>query len=141
MSNQNQNQNQIQNQNANQNQIVSNEEIWQENLRRNEEQRRKQNKWFNMQPGEKATLEFLPDFGPVFKDFDGDGKAETLRYEYKVVDVNHPEEGVKPWDVSKSWSETIDYLLSQGHRILKVERVGSGMKTRYYFSSAGHTAT
>jgi hypothetical protein len=36
-----------------------------------------------MQPGEKATLQFLPEFEPVMKDFDGDGIAETLRYEYK----------------------------------------------------------
>jgi hypothetical protein len=87
-----------------------------------------------MQPGEKATLQFLPDFGPVMKDFDGDGVAETLRYEYRIIDVNHPEAGPKPWDVSKMWSETIDHLLNQRHHVLKVERVGSGMKTKYYFS-------
>jgi hypothetical protein len=34
-------------------------------------------------------LEFLPEFGPVMKDFDGNGIAETLRYEYKVVDLNN----------------------------------------------------
>lgn len=117
-----------------QNQIVTDSDIWQENLRKNEEQRRRQAKWFNLQPGEKATLEFLPDFGPVFKDFDNDGIAETLRYEYKVIHLENKEDGVKPWDLSKSWSESIDYLLKQGHRILRVERVGAGMKTRYMFS-------
>lgn len=116
------------------NQIVIDNDLWLENLRKNEEQRRKDSKWFNMQPGEKAVLEFLPEFGPVIKDFDGDGIAETLRYEYKVIDVNHREEGPKPWDLSKSWSEEIDYLLKQGHHILKVERVGSGKKTKYYFT-------
>jgi hypothetical protein len=89
-----------------------------------------------MQPGEKTVLEFLPEFGPVYKDFNGDGIAETLRYEYKVIDVNHKDAGVKPWDVSKRWSEQIDHLLQQGHHILKVERVGSAMKTNYYFTPA-----
>lgn len=87
-----------------------------------------------MQPGEKTVLEFLPEFGPIMKDFDGDGVAETLRYEYKVVDLNNKGDGPKSWDLSKTWSESIDYHLKQGHRILKVERVGSGMKTKYHFT-------
>jgi hypothetical protein len=108
---------------------------WLENLKRNEDQRRKQKQWFSIQPGEKTVLEFLPEFGPVMKDFDGDGVAETLRYEYRVVDVNNKADGPKPWDVSKTWSVEIDYLLKQGHHILKVERVGSGKKqTKYYFT-------
>ena len=107
---------------------------WLENLKRNEDQRRKQKQWFSIQPGEKTVLEFLPEFGPVMKDFDGDGVAETLRYEYRVVDVNNKADGPKPWDVSKTWSVEIDYLLKQGHHILKVERAGSGMKTKYHFT-------
>jgi hypothetical protein len=77
------------NQNENYKTTNNSNEIWLENLRKNEDQRRKASQWFNMQPGEKATLQFLPDFGPVMKDFDGDGVAETLRYEYRIVDVNH----------------------------------------------------
>ena len=61
-------------------------------------------------------------------------KLQRQRYEYKVIDVNHREDGPKPWDLSKTWSEQIDYLLKQGHHILKVERVGSGKKTKYYFT-------
>ncbi len=34
----------------------------------------------------------------------------------------------------KTWFVEIDYLLKQGHHILKVERVGSGMKTKYHFT-------
>jgi hypothetical protein len=134
MSQTNQNEKTNSNQNENYKTTNNGNDIWLENLRKNEEQRKRTSQWFNMQPGEKATLEFLPDFGPVMKDFDGDGIAETLRYEYRIIDVNHPEDGSKPWDVSKMWSETIDYLLKQGHHVLKVERVGSGMKTKYYFS-------
>ena len=61
----------------NQNQNNNGNNAWLENLRKNEEQRRKDSKWFSMQPGEKAVLEFLPEFGPVMKDFDGDEIAET----------------------------------------------------------------
>jgi hypothetical protein len=109
-------------------------DAWTENLKRNQEQRMKDRKWFNMQPGEKTVIEFLPEFGPVYKDFDGDNIAETLRYEYKVIDINHRDAGPKPWDVSKRWSESIDYHLKQGHHVLKVERVGTGMKTNYFFT-------
>jgi hypothetical protein len=45
------------------------------------------------------------------KDFDGDGIAETLRYEYNVLDINHKEDGPKSRDLSKTWSEDIDYHL------------------------------
>lgn len=135
------NQNTSQNPTASANKVVSDADIWSENLRKNEEQRRKDSKWFNMQPGDKAVLEFLPEFGPVMKDFDGDEVAETLRYEYKVIDINHREDGAKPWDVSKTWSEDIDYHLKQGNNVLKVERVGSGKKTKYHFTPAPVTAS
>jgi hypothetical protein len=46
--------------------------LWLENLKKNEDQRRKNRQWFSMQPGEKTVLEFMPEFGPVMKDFDGD---------------------------------------------------------------------
>jgi hypothetical protein len=127
---------------GNNNANKENNDVWLENLRKNEEQRRRDSQWFNMQPGEKAVLEFLPEFGPVMKDFDGDGIAETVRYQYKVIDVNHKEDGPKPWDLSKTWSEDIDYHLKQGHYVLKVERVGSGMKTKYHFTPVdGASAT
>ena len=119
----------------------NNNDAWLEYLKKYEDQRRKDSQWFSMQPGEKTVLEFLPQFGPVMKDFDGDGVAETLRYEYKVVDVNNKGDGTKSWDLSKTWSEDIDYHLKQGHHILKVERVGSGMKTKYHFTPIVATAT
>jgi hypothetical protein len=124
----------------NNNQSQSDNNPWLENLKKNEDQRRKQRQWFSMQPGEKTVLEFLPEFGPVMKDFDGDGVAETLRYEYNVIDLNNKADGPKPWDLSKTWSQDIDYHLKQGHHILKVERVGSGMKTKYHFIPVVTTA-
>jgi hypothetical protein len=51
-----------------------------------------------------------------------------------IIDINNKGDGPKPWDLSKTWSEDIDYHLKQGHHILGVERVGSGMKTKYHFT-------
>jgi hypothetical protein len=116
-------------------------EAFVENLRKNDEQRRKDSKFFNLQAGEKAVLKFLPEFGPKWRDFDGDGIEETLWYEYKVIDVNHPDEGPKAWGLSKTWSEAIDYQLASGNTVLKAERVGAGKNnTKYYFTPASEPA-
>jgi hypothetical protein len=56
--------------------------------------------------------------------------------------LNNRDVGPKPWDVSKTWSEEIDYHLKQGHYVLKVERVVSGGKTKYHFTPVdGASAT
>jgi hypothetical protein len=129
-------QQQLQTQTNNRN--VQNQNDWlrqvQENLAKNDEQRRKDTSWFHLEPGQKAVIEFTGEFGPVWKDFDQDGVNERLVYEYKVIEVNNAQAGPKTWDLSKRWSEMIDHYLKQGERILRVERVGAGMKTMYYFS-------
>jgi hypothetical protein len=124
------------NNNSDKNKINKNNDndMWAENLRRNEVQRKKDSQWFSMDPGDKTVLKFLPDFGPTWKDFDNDGKAEKLVYEYKIIDLNNQEAGIRPWDLSKRWSQSVDYHLKQGHYVLKVERIGAGMKTNYYFT-------
>lgn len=37
----------------------------------------------------------------------------------------------KYWTVSKRTSEQIDAFLSEGHRLLKIQRIGTGKETRY----------
>ena len=44
---------------SNNNHNNHNNDAWAENLKRNQEQRMKDSKWFNMRPGEKTVLEFL----------------------------------------------------------------------------------
>ena len=38
----------------------------------------------------------------------------------------------KIWTVSKRLSEQLDTFLSEGHTLLRIQRVGSGKDTRYY---------
>jgi hypothetical protein len=48
----------------------------------------------------------------------------------KRQDPNNPEYE-KYWTVSKRTSEQIDAYLSEGHSLLKIQRIGSGKETRY----------
>ena len=87
-----------------------------------------------MEPGETADLEFVEIVGPVRKDFDHDGKPETIQFEYKVQDLNDLNAGVKTWDLSKTWSEDLDSQLSPENRAIRASRRGSGKQTKYHFS-------
>ena len=57
-----------------------------ENLRRNEESRKKESKYVKLQPGEKTTLHFNPEKMEPFE-FEFEGK-KRLRYQYTVSDMN-----------------------------------------------------
>jgi hypothetical protein len=52
------------------------------------------------------------------------------RFQYIIQDPNDPEYE-KYWTVSKRTSEQIDAFLSEGHNLLKVQRIGAGKETRY----------
>lgn len=98
-----------------------------ENLRRNEELRRKASKFLTPQPGEKFTGLFDPEkIQPVEKEFDG---KKVQRFQYTVKDPNTGQE--KYWPVSKTTSEQIDAYLSEGHSLLKIQRIGTGKETHY----------
>jgi hypothetical protein len=98
-----------------------------ENLRRNEELRRKTSKFLTPQPGEKFIGLFDPEkIQPVEKEFDG---KKVQRFQYTVKDPNTGQE--KYWPVSKTTSEQIDAYLSEGHSLLKVQRIGTGKETHY----------
>lgn len=114
--------------------IVSDKDMWEYQLEQNRIARRKESKYFTLEPGETADLEIIEIKGPVEKDFDGDKKPDTIRYEYKIQDLNNLDSGVKIWGLSKTWSEALDFILSQGNKAVRVSRKGSGMQTKYYFS-------
>jgi hypothetical protein len=98
-----------------------------ENLRRNEELRRKASNFITPQPGEKFIGLFDPEkMEPVEKEFDG---KKVQRFQYTVKDPNTGQE--KYWPVSKRTSEQIDAFLTEGHSLLKVQRIGAGKETRY----------
>ena len=64
---------------------------------------------------------------PVEKEFDG---RKVQRFQYIIQDPNNPE-NEKYWTVSKRTSEQIDAYLSEGHSLLKIQRIGAGKETRY----------
>jgi hypothetical protein len=61
--------------------------------------------------------------------------AKTM-YAYKVMDMGNQHAGIQSWEVSRSWSDTIDNLLIKGFLTLEVKRTGAGTDTKYLFSPA-----
>ena len=98
------------------------------NLQRNAELRNKDSKFVSLQPGEKIVLLFDPEkIEPMEREFDG---KKVQRFQYTVKDTNTDRE--KIWTVSKRLSEQLDTFLSEGHTLLRIQRVGLGKETRYY---------
>jgi hypothetical protein len=64
---------------------------------------------------------------PIEREFDG---KKVQRFQYTVKDLSINQE--KLWTVSKRTSEQIDAFLSEGHFLLKIQRVGLGKDTRYH---------
>ena len=96
--------------------------------------------FLKIESGETKVLQFTGDIEPIqrtFKRKKDDGTEEestkTL-FSYKVMDLDSQDEGVKLWQVSKSWSDSIDNLLIEGFLTLKVKRTGAGTDTNYLFS-------
>jgi hypothetical protein len=99
-----------------------------QNLQRNAELRNKDSKFFSPQPGEKSNWIFDAEkIQPVEKEFDG---RKVQRFQYTIQDPNNAD-NEKYWTVSKRTSEQIDAYLSEGHSLLKIQRIGSGKETRY----------
>lgn len=88
-----------------------------------------------MEHGETADVEVVEIKGPVGKDFDKDGKPDKIQYEYRVRDLNVLNAGIKTWDLAKTWSEALDFVLTQGSRAVRASRKGSGIQTKYYFTA------
>jgi hypothetical protein len=105
-----------------------------ENLRRNEESRKKDSKFVKFQPGEKMTLHFDAEkMEPIEVEFDG---KKSIRYQYSVTDPTDPEQSEKFFTVSKRNSVQIDTYLAEGQTILKVDRIGAGKDTQYVIRPA-----
>jgi hypothetical protein len=96
--------------------------------------------FLKIQPGEVKILQFTGDMEPVqrtFKRKKENGEEEEskkIMYAYKVLDMQHQDEGIKVWEVSKSWSDNIDNLLVKEFLTLEVKRTGAGTDTSYLFA-------
>ena len=98
-----------------------------ENLRRNEESRRKDSKYIKLESGQKMVLHFDPEkMEPVEVEFDG---KKSTRYQYVVTDPNDPEQQEKYFTVGKRNSAVVD---AEGKSILKIHRIGAGIKDTQY---------
>lgn len=99
-----------------------------QNLQCNAELRNKDNKFFNPQPGEKSIwINDAEKIQPVEKEFD---RKKVQRFQYIIQDPNNSDYETY-WTVSKRTSEQIDVFLSEGHSLLKIQRISSGKETRY----------
>ena len=111
------------------------------NIERTQEAKSKMGgNFLRIESGETKVLQFTGDIEPVQRSFkrkkeDGTEEQSTKTlFSYKVMDLNSQDEGVKIWEVSKSWSDSIDNLLVEGFLTLKVKRTGAGTDTNYLFS-------
>jgi hypothetical protein len=105
-----------------------------ENLRRNEESRKKESKYIKLESGEKRVLlRFDPEkMKPVEVEFDG---KKRTRYQYVVTDPSKPDQPEKFFTVGKRDSAVIDILLAEGKSELKIHRIGAGKDTQYLINS------
>jgi hypothetical protein len=106
----------------------------QENLKRNAELRTKRkmimpDNLLVLGDGEEAIRIFNPEqIEPQEIDYDGNGE-KVQKFDYTVTDPNTGK--IQIFRASPKTSKDIDSLLTEGHRLLKIKRKGSGLKTRY----------
>ena len=96
-------------------------------------------RFVKIQPGEVEILQFTGDVEPVHRTFtrkkEGGGEEVTKKIMYaKVLDIKQQDEGIKIWEVSRSWSDSIDNLLVKEFLTLEVKREGAGTNTSYLFA-------
>jgi hypothetical protein len=96
--------------------------------------------FLKIQSGELKTLQFTGDMEPVQrtcrrkKENGEEEEINKIMYAYKVLEMQHQDEGIKVWEVSKSWSDNIDNLLVKGFLTLEVKRTGAATDTSYLFA-------
>jgi len=79
---------------------------------------------------EKKVLKFVPERGmtKVEKMYNGE---PTEKCRFIVIDPNSGSDGEKFFDIGKRSARLIVPKLKEGHRMLRMERVGSGKETLY----------
>ena len=109
----------------------------QENLQRNAELRTKRKEMMPdnllvLRDGEEAIRIFNPEqIEPQEIDYDGNGE-KVQKFDYTVTDPNTGK--IQIFRASPKTSRDLDSLLTEGHRLLKIRRKGSGLKTRYHIT-------
>ena len=110
-----------------------------ENLAKLKEAKKEQSTGFlKISSGETKILEFTGDMEPVQRTFKrknektGEEEASSkIMYAYKVIDLNNQDAGIVTWEISRSWSDNVDNLLSKEFTTLEIKRTGSSTDTTY----------
>jgi hypothetical protein len=101
-----------------------------ENLQRNAELRRRDNKFIKLQSGEKKTLQFFPEkIEQVESEFNG---KKSMRFRYTVIEQGSSNNQENYLEVGKRTFEKIDSFPVKGTTKFNVQRFGSGVDTRYH---------
>lgn len=94
-----------------------------------------------LQSVEAKILQFTGDMEPVKQIFKRKNEQTGIEedsikimYSYKVLDMQRQDEGLKVWEVSRTWSDSIDNLLVKGFLTLEVKRTGAATDTSYLFA-------
>ncbi len=107
-------------------------------MRKNEETKRSESKFFKVLAGQRVKVQIFSILGKVSREIkDPNSKQVKLitAYDYRLVDLEHPNDGLKTWSVSRTVSDDVDYWLGKGVYAMEVERRGSGINdTKYYFT-------
>jgi hypothetical protein len=94
----------------------------------------KDNKFIKLQPNERRVYQFNPEkIEQVETEFNG---KKSLRYRYTVTDSINGANQQRYLEVGKRVSEDIDAYLSEGKTVIKIQRFGLGMDTRYHVTPA-----
>lgn len=89
----------------------------------------KDNEYIKIEPGSSKTLRFIlsEKVQPVEKDFQG---KTFIQYRFTVIDEN-ADQREKKLDIGKLAALDIVEKFNEGHKVLNIERIGSGTSTRY----------
>ena len=98
-----------------------------------DEEAKKAASFIKLDPGSKMLLKFDTNkISIVENDFQG---KKTKRVCYKVVDPNLPFDE-KDFKIGFTHSKQLNALLKAGLNLIMVERIGSGLSTKYTFAPA-----
>ena len=107
----------------------------------NEAKKNSSGNFMKIQSGETKVLQFTGDMEPVQRTFkrknEQTGKEEEstkTMYAYKVLDMAHQDEGIKSWEISRTWSDSVNNLLDKEFLTLEVKRTGAATDTSYLFA-------
>ncbi len=98
------------------------------NLERNEEVRRRNSKYIVLIDDESIVLQFYPEKIDIkYSEFEG---KRSLKFVYEVIEPSDTT-FTRYFTANSRTSKAVDRCLNEGHTLLKIQRKGIGIHTRY----------